>query len=355
MTSVRRAEAVSPHPTGATSHGGTATGESPRRCFLRAGVTGHARSRSGPRDVRPVSGGMADHRTRPTVPGTGAPGRAGHPPCWSRLRVPGALVVHRDVPAVAGRFPATVRCAAAGRPHDPGMARATTTPPSLPPTPGRVADRAAGHPTGVGAPSRLHPGPGPVVASCVVVTVAVRLALLAAPLTSDEAGLWMVGGQWSPGPSLYAGRVRGEHLLVALLVTGAPAVLGLAFRLGRPPRGGAAVASGPVALAVLVWEAVSVAGGGSYWLHYLVGLVPACSCSSPRAWAVPARRRGGWASPHAACGGCWRPWSPPRCSGWRFWPRTRRPAPCRRRRSSATWPPAERPVTPRWPRSATPP
>ncbi|HET6936977.1 MAG TPA: hypothetical protein VFI19_00145, partial [Nocardioides sp.] len=29
-----------------------------------------------------------------------------------------------------------------------------------------------------------------------------------------------------------------------------------------------------VAAAVLVWEAVAVAAGGSYWLHYLVGFVP---------------------------------------------------------------------------------
>lgn len=57
-------------------------------------------------------------------------------------------------------------------------------------------------------------------------------------------------------------------MLLAFLATGAPL---LAVALARRARG--AELFWP-ALAVLAWEAFVVLGGGSYWLHYLMGLVP---------------------------------------------------------------------------------
>lgn len=57
-------------------------------------------------------------------------------------------------------------------------------------------------------------------------------------------------------------------LLLALLATAAPL---LAVALVRRARGSALLWP---ALAVLAWELVVVLAGGSYWLHYLMGLVP---------------------------------------------------------------------------------
>jgi hypothetical protein len=69
-------------------------------------------------------------------------------------------------------------------------------------------------------------------------------------------------------------------LLGAAVLSGGPLVV-VALVLGL--RGSVRAHSGPdqlvpdlrlPALAVLTWELAGVAGGGSYWLHYLVGLVP---------------------------------------------------------------------------------
>lgn len=57
-------------------------------------------------------------------------------------------------------------------------------------------------------------------------------------------------------------------MLLALLATGAPL---LVLALVRRARGSALLWP---ALAVLAWELFVVLGGGSYWLHYLMGLVP---------------------------------------------------------------------------------
>lgn len=57
-------------------------------------------------------------------------------------------------------------------------------------------------------------------------------------------------------------------MLLALLATGAPL---LAVALARRARGSQLWWP---ALAVLTWELFVVLGGGSYWLHYLMGLVP---------------------------------------------------------------------------------
>ena len=42
-----------------------------------------------------------------------------------------------------------------------------------------------------------------VVAALVLATVLVRVPLVRLPLSSDEAGFLVVGGQWGPGRSLY--------------------------------------------------------------------------------------------------------------------------------------------------------
>lgn len=57
-------------------------------------------------------------------------------------------------------------------------------------------------------------------------------------------------------------------MLLALLATGAPLLVVALVRRGR-----ASALLWP-ALAVLAWELFVVLGGGSYWLHYLMGLVP---------------------------------------------------------------------------------
>jgi hypothetical protein len=68
---------------------------------------------------------------------------------------------------------------------------------------------------------------------------------------------------------------RFVTLLTAVLLSGAPVVLlVLVLPLRRPARSTAMLDLRLPALAVLLWEVAAVAGGGSYWLHYLIGLVP---------------------------------------------------------------------------------
>jgi hypothetical protein len=70
-----------------------------------------------------------------------------------------------------------------------------------------------------------------------------------------------------------AGRLH--FLLVALLLSGAPAVVAAcAWRLRVPAEPGSVPDLRWPAVAVTAWEAVAVMAGGSYWLHYLTGLVP---------------------------------------------------------------------------------
>jgi hypothetical protein len=80
-----------------------------------------------------------------------------------------------------------------------------------------------------------------------------------------------------------ATRSTGDRLVtlvVAAVLSGAPFVVAtLALALRGPVR--AADATDPSvpdlrgpAVAALAWEVFAVAGGGSYWLHYLIGLVP---------------------------------------------------------------------------------
>ncbi|KRF37642.1 glycosyltransferase family 39 protein [Nocardioides sp. Soil805] len=77
---------------------------------------------------------------------------------------------------------------------------------------------------------------------------------------------------------------RAGLLLLALVGSGVPVVALLLLRLPWRPTGRAAWSDGSgdpgdpaltwVAAGLLAWEGLSVAAGGSYWLHYLVGLVP---------------------------------------------------------------------------------
>jgi hypothetical protein len=72
---------------------------------------------------------------------------------------------------------------------------------------------------------------------------------------------------------------RARELGLALLLTGAPLVMLRLPDLVRRPGSSRALAPGDplvgwTAIVLVVWEVVAVAAGGSFWLHYLVGLVP---------------------------------------------------------------------------------
>lgn len=73
-------------------------------------------------------------------------------------------------------------------------------------------------------------------------------------------------------PAAY--HVRAAHLALAFLMSGAAAVAlaGALPRLRRPTWAGEDRRI--LLVAVLGWEVVAVAVGGSYWLHYLIGTVP---------------------------------------------------------------------------------
>ncbi len=76
---------------------------------------------------------------------------------------------------------------------------------------------------------------------------------------------------------------RFSHLLAAAFTSGLVAILALTVALAvttlvaRRRAGAPGDLSAPLlwaALAMTAWELVGVAGGGSYWLHYLTGLLP---------------------------------------------------------------------------------
>ncbi len=108
------------------------------------------------------------------------------------------------------------------------------------------------------------------------VTVGAALLGLAVSRGTSLSGLWQavvvfrldasaVITQLAPA----AAGTRATGLLIAFVATGAPVlVLGLAGLRWR------ATPWPWVVAAVLGWEAIGVVAGGSYWLHYLVGLVP---------------------------------------------------------------------------------
>jgi hypothetical protein len=91
---------------------------------------------------------------------------------------------------------------------------------------------------------------------------------------------------------------RAAGLAVAFAASGAVLVIVGAFlpgaRRDRPRRAGAASLPDPriLAGAVLAWEALAVALGGSYWLHYLLGTVPGLVLATSAVLVIhPARAR----------------------------------------------------------------
>ncbi|MBA2956040.1 hypothetical protein GON03_17005 [Nocardioides sp. MAH-18] len=111
-----------------------------------------------------------------------------------------------------------------------------------------------------------------VGAAAVTITVAVGLAALRGTAPGDLWDAAVVFRQQAA--AVIATSATGSTasrlgaLLLALLATGVPLLL---VALARRARG--AELFWP-ALAVLAWELFVVLGGGSYWLHYLMGLVP---------------------------------------------------------------------------------
>jgi hypothetical protein len=111
-----------------------------------------------------------------------------------------------------------------------------------------------------------------------VATIGATLAV-AATLGTTPAGLWQAVILFRADASRViaesasaATADRLHRFPVALVASGAVVVILLlvvrAVRLGRPEP----LTVGLVGL--LAWEGFAVVGGGSYWLHYLVGLVP---------------------------------------------------------------------------------
>ncbi|GAA1933420.1 hypothetical protein [Nocardioides marmoribigeumensis] len=148
-----------------------------------------------------------------------------------------------------------------------------------------------------------------VAVACLAVVLAVRRRPRAALLLAGGAvvgaaltGAVVLGLAWTRGTSppalwdavvlfrlraadvlsapTHAAATRARDLGLALVLTGAPLVLlRLPELLHRPgARRGPVTASDPllgwVAAVLVAWELVSVTAGGSFWLHYLVGLVP---------------------------------------------------------------------------------
>lgn len=85
---------------------------------------------------------------------------------------------------------------------------------------------------------------------------------------------------------------RFTALVGAALLSGAPLVVAvLSLRLRRAPAAPAAPDLRAAALVLLLWELVAIAAGGSYWLHYLIGLVPGLVLLAVAAEQRPPRLR----------------------------------------------------------------
>jgi hypothetical protein len=134
--------------------------------------------------------------------------------------------------------------------------------------------------------------------------LAALVVLVAARRGTDPRALWYAAVsfrfQASAVIEASSGAVttdRLHHLLVAGLGSGCLVLpLLVAVRFRRLRHGPLSPVLWP-AVGVLGWELVSVAVGGSYWLHYLIGLVPglvlcAALVSSTRGWAVSLARTG---------------------------------------------------------------
>lgn len=126
--------------------------------------------------------------------------------------------------------------------------------------------------------SRVAAALGAGLGAGVVVLAAVSGA---AALGTDPTELWsaVVSFRGEAMSVLLESPTAGRRLrlmCLALLGSGAP-LLVVAFLLHMRRRDFVAVAHADLrlpALAVLVWESAAVLMGGSYWLHYLIGLVP---------------------------------------------------------------------------------
>ena len=103
----------------------------------------------------------------------------------------------------------------------------------------------------------------------------------AASLGTSPGELWsaVVAFRGEAARVLLESPTSGDRLgllLLALLGSGAPLLVGVLL-LGLRRRGRAAADQADLrvpVVAVLVWEAVALLLGGSYWLHYLTSLVP---------------------------------------------------------------------------------
>ncbi|MCW2791966.1 MAG: hypothetical protein JWO76_1064 [Nocardioides sp.] len=147
-------------------------------------------------------------------------------------------------------------------------------------------------------PAIVLRNPAAVAAGALVLTAAV--VTVAATRGTSAVGLWdaVVTFRFQASAVISASAtsattLRLHGILVALLVSGAPLVpLLLLANLLRIGRGPLAPLRWP-ALALVGWETFSVLAGGSYWLHYLVGLVPGVVLCAAVLAGGPARSTAG--------------------------------------------------------------
>ena len=134
----------------------------------------------------------------------------------------------------------------------------------------------------------------PVVAGAVVTTGAVTA--IAASRGTTLSGLWeaVVAFRFAAAGVLGFSGPRLPGLVHAYVVTGALAltvVAGLAclgsWRRARLNPTSSAPLWGTAALALTVWELAAAFAGGSYWSHYLIGLVPGVSLLVAVAFRAP--------------------------------------------------------------------
>jgi hypothetical protein len=110
-------------------------------------------------------------------------------------------------------------------------------------------------------------------------TVVAGAVAAAASLGTSPGELWtaVVAFRGEATPVLLESPHSGHRLqmmLLALLGSGAPLLVGVLLLRRRDHAAQAAADLRWAAVAVLVWEAAAVLMGGSYWLHYLTALVP---------------------------------------------------------------------------------
>ena len=86
---------------------------------------------------------------------------------------------------------------------------------------------------------------------------------------------------------------RARTLIYSFLASGAGLILVSALLPSRRPRRSAGLNPDPRLLLIplLGWEVLAVALGGSYWLHYLIGLIPGLVLAITTIWAHQPRRR----------------------------------------------------------------